>query len=432
MRFYTKKNEKLCEMYEKGKHPSGLEVVIIPKAHKKAFALFGTRYGSVDRVFKTDADQDFVTVPDGIAHFLEHKLFENEDGSDTFSHFAALGASCNAFTSTEMTAYLFSATDHYYENLKVLLKFVTEPYFTPETVEKEMGIIGQEIRMCADEPFHQLYYGLLDALFVNHNVKVDIAGTEETISHITSDILYRCYHTFYNLNNMLLVLCGPWDKKKVKAVLDEILTKSEDVHIERKYPSEPKRINRKKVVKEFSVGTPLFAVGMKEDDLKKRSRPEEILKKQAEHEILSDMLFGKSGELYNRLYDEGLIGDRFSIEYNLSKSYGYLLVFGESRRPEQVYNRIRETVKNASTLVKKEDFERSRKAVYARAVQDWNSTTEIAENFMDFAFSGTDMLSYPETIAEVSFEDIQRRVRLSYKPSRLVMSVVKPAKEKKV
>ncbi len=431
MRFYAKKNEKLGEMYEKGKHPSGLEVVIIPKAHKKAFALFGTRYGSVDRTFKTNLDEDFITVPDGIAHFLEHKLFENEDGSDTFSHFAALGASCNAFTSTEMTAYLFSATDHYYENLKVLLKFVTAPYFTPETVEKEMGIIGQEIRMGHDEPFHQLYYGLLDALFVNHNVKVDIAGTEETISHITSDILYRCYHTFYNLNNMLLVLCGPWDKKKVKKVLDEILNKSEDIRIERKYPTEPKRINKKKVVKEFPVGTPLFAVGMKEDDLKKRIRPEEILKKQAEHEILSDMLFGKSGALYNDLYDEGLIGDRFSIEYNLSSSYGYLLVFGESRRPETVFRRIKETVKNAASLVTKEDFERSRKAVYARAVQDWNSTTEIAENFMDFAFSGTDMLSYPETISAVNFEDIQKRICASYKPSRLVLSVVKPTKEKK-
>ena len=206
MRFYTTENQRLQEKYYRGKHASGLEVVIVPKAHKKAFALFGTRYGSVHRTFKTDRDTDFVTVPDGIAHFLEHKLFENEDGSDTFAHFAALGASCNAFTSTEMTAYLFSATDKYYENLAVLLGFVTRPYFTPETVEKEMGIIGQEIRMCHDEPFHQLYYGLLDALFVNHNVKVDIAGTEETISHITSDILYRCYNTFYNLNNMLLVL----------------------------------------------------------------------------------------------------------------------------------------------------------------------------------------------------------------------------------
>lgn len=283
-----------------------------------------------------------------------------------------------------------------------------------------------------DEPFHQLYYGLLDALFVNHNVKVDIAGTEETISEITSDILYRCYHTFYNLNNMLLVLCGPWDKAQVKKVLDQSLKKSEPIHIQTKFPSEPKRVNRKKVVKEFPVGTPLFAIGMKERDLKKRRKGTEILKQQAEHEILSDMLFGKSSELYNALYENGVISDKFSLEYNLSSSYGYLLVYGESRKPEAVYRRVRETVKNAMDLISRESFERSRRAVYSRAVQDWNSTTEIAENFMDFAFSGTDMLLYPDTIANVSYEDIQNRIRTSYRPGSMVLSVVKPKKEKKI
>ncbi len=432
MRFYKQENPRLQEMYVQGTHESGLKVVIVPKAHRKAFALFGTKYGSIHRTFKTQKDEDFITVPDGIAHFLEHKLFENEDGSDTFNHFAALGASCNAFTSNEMTAYLFSATDRYYENLEVLLRFVTSPYFTPETVEKEMGIIGQEIRMGQDEPFHQLYYGLLDALFVNHNVKVDIAGTEETISHITSDILYRCYHTFYNLNNMLLVLCGPWEKKQVADVLDRVLKPGEKLTIETQFPSEPRRVNKKKVVKECPVALPLFAVGMKEGDLKKRIRPEEILKKQAEHEILSDILFGKSSPFYNELYDAGLIGDKFSVEYNLSRTYGYLLLFGESRRPETVYRRIRETVKNAASLVTEEDFQRSRRAVYGRCVQDWNSTTEIAENFMDFAFSGTDMLRYPDVIAQVTLEDLMERIRLSYRTDRVVLSVVKPIKEKKV
>jgi len=431
MRFYTKENAFLQEKYQYANHPSGLKVVIVPKAHRKAFALFGTRYGSIHRVFKTDRDEDFVTVPDGIAHFLEHKLFENEDGSDTFSHFAALGASCNAFTSNEMTAYLFSATDHYYENLEVLLKFVTSPYFTPETVQKEMGIIGQEIRMVQDEPFHQLYYGLLDALFVRHNVKVDIAGSEESIAQIDDQILYRCYNTFYNLNNMLLVLCGPWEKKKVVAVMDRILKKSEKIQLEKRFPREPKRVNRKRVVKEFPVALPLFAVGMKEDDLKKNVSPEEFLEKQAQHEILSDLLFGKSSTFYNELYDQGLIGDKFSVEYNLSRSYGYLLLYGESRKPDTVYRRIRETVASALSILTREDFERSRRAVYSRSVQDWNSTTEIAENFMDFAFSGTDMLSYPDAIAKVKFEDLQKRCRLSYRPDRLVLSVVKPSKEKK-
>lgn len=431
MRFYTKENPRLQEKYYQGNHPSGLKVVIIPKAHKKAFALFGTRYGSIHRTFKTDADQDFITVPDGIAHFLEHKLFENEDGSDTFADFAALGASCNAFTSTEMTAYLFSATDHYEEALSVLLKFVTAPHFTPETVQKEMGIIGQEIRMGHDEPFHQLYYGLLDALYVNHNVKVDIAGTEETISHITHEILYRCYNTFYDLSNMLLVLCGPWNKAGVVKVLDETLKESRGVKIETAFPSEPKRIHKKKVVKEFPVALPLFAVGMKEGDLKKRIRPEEILKKQAEHELLSDILFGKSSRFYNEMYDKGLVGDKFSVEYNLSRSYGYLLILGESHRPETVYRYIRETVKNAAALLTPEDFERSRRAVYARCVKDWNSTTEIAETFMDFAFAGTDMLDYPDAIAAVTLEDLQERIRKSYRADRIALSVVKPIKEKK-
>ena len=430
MRFITKENALLGEKYYEGTHSSGLKTVIIPKAHKKAFALFGTRYGSIHRTFKTDADENFVTVPDGIAHFLEHKLFENEDGSDTFNHFAANGASCNAFTSNEMTAYLFSATDRYYENLKTLLTFVTTPYFTPETVQKEMGIIGQEIRMGLDEPFHRLYYGLLDALFVNHNVKIDIAGTEETISHITSDILYRCYHTFYNLNNMLLVLCGPWDKKKVKDVMDACLKASEKRTITTECPKEPKRIHKKKVETFSPVAIPLFAVGMKEGDLKKRIRPAEILKKQAEHEILSDVLFGKSSAFYNELYDAGLLGDKFSVEYNLSRDFGYLLLLGETRRPETVYKKVRETVKNALEILSEEDFIRSRRAVYSRSVQDWNSTTEIAENFMDFAFSGTDMLLYPETVKNVSFEDVKQRIRLSYRTDKLALSAVKPGKEK--
>lgn len=431
MRFITQKSALLQEECARGRHASGLEVVIIPKKHRKAFALLGTRYGSIDRVFKTDKDEDFVTVPDGIAHFLEHKLFENEDGSDTFARFAALGANANAFTSNEMTAYLFSATDHYLENLAVLLDFVTHPYFTPETVQKEMGIIGQEIRMGQDEPFHRLYYGLLDALYHEHNVKVDVAGTEETIARITCDTLYRCYRTFYNLHNMLLVLCGPWDKRRVKQVLDEHLAPSEPIRIETRAPAEKKRIHKKKVVQEASVAIPLFAVGMKEDDLKKRIRPEEFLKKQAEHEILSDLLFGKSSDFYNELYDKGWINDRFAIEYNLSKSFGYLLFYGESRRPAAVAKKIAERVRCAASLLTEEGIERSRKVVYSRAVQEWNSTTEIAETYLDFAFSGTNMLDYPRIIASVTPEDLQARIEKSYHPARLALSIVKPIKEKK-
>ncbi len=429
MRFTEKKSDVLQEKYYRGRHESGLLVTLIPKNHQKAFALFGTRYGSIDRTFKTEKDADFVTVPDGIAHFLEHKLFENADGTDTITRFAAQGANCNAFTSNEMTAYLFSATDRYYENLKVLLDFVTHPYFTKETVEKELGIIGQEIRMGQDEPFHQLYYGLLDCLFVNHNVKVDVAGTEETISHITSDLLYRCYETFYHLSNMELVLCGNWEKKKVARVLDEVLKPGERIVIDRSYPEEPKCLAAPKMVKSCPVAIPLFAVGMKEADLPKRISSFDILKKEAEHEILADMLFGKSSDFYNDLYEKGLINEKFSVEYNLSRSYGYLLLFGETKKPEKVYREIRNVVKNAAEKICESDLERSRKAVYARCVQDWNSTAEIAETFMEFSFAGTDMLDYPKAIAEVTLDDLYKRIEKSYSTRRMALSVVEPIKE---
>lgn len=428
MRFYVKENGRLHEKYFRGVHESGLQIVLIPKEHKKAFALFGTRYGSIHRTFKTASDSDFITVPDGIAHFLEHKLFENEDGSDSFARFAALGANCNAFTSNEMTAYLFSATENYYENLEVLLDFVTHPYFTPETVKKEMGIIGQEIRMCEDEPFHALYYGLLDAMYRDHNVKVNVAGTEETISHITSDILYRCYHTFYNLRNMQLVLCGAWDKRKVAAVCDKILEKSEKCPVECRFPREGKRLNYKKSVKTAPVAIPLFAVGLKERDLPKRTSSEGILKKEAQHEILADILFGKSSALYNDLYEKGLVNDKFSVEYELSRTYGYLYLSGESRYPDKVFRAIRRAVENAAEEITAENLERSRRAVYARAIQDWNSTSGIAESFMAFSFAGADMSDYPDAVAKVTLDDLLNRIRLSYHPRLLALSVVKPHK----
>ena len=429
MRFYESKSDLIGEKVFRGRHASGLEVVIVPKDHEKAFALFGTRYGSVDRTFKTQHDADFVTVPDGIAHFLEHKLFENEDGSDTFARFAETGASCNAFTSTEMTAYLFSATKDYYQNLDILLDFVTHPYFTEQTVQKEMGIIGQEIRMGLDEPFHALYYNLLGALYHDHPIKVDVAGTEETISHITADILYRCYRTFYNPSNMLLVLAGKWDKKKVAEAVDRhIPADAEKISITRSFPKEKRGIVRRRVETKGEVALPLFAIGLKEGDLKKRQTSLDILKKEAEHEILSDLLFGRTSALYNRLYEEGLISEKFDVEYNLSPSCGTLLLYGESRKPEKIFRAVRDTVKNAASLLEQGDFERSRRAVYAGAVQDWNSTTEIAEAYMDFAFSGADMLRYPEVIAAVTKEDLLRRIEKSYRPAALALSVVKPVK----
>lgn len=205
-------NERLGEQYIRVVHPSGLTILLCPMPDfATTYALFGTNYGSVDNCFKTDPEAEFTKLPDGIAHFLEHKLFESEDG-DAFSLFAETGASANAYTSFDKTCYLFSCTDAFIPSLKALLTFVQAPYFTQQTVEKEQGIIGQEIRMYEDSPGWQVTFQLLEALYHDNPVKVDIAGTVESIAQIDADLLYRCYHTFYNLSNMVLSIAGKFDR----------------------------------------------------------------------------------------------------------------------------------------------------------------------------------------------------------------------------
>ena len=254
----------LNEKYYKIAHSSGLTVFVYPKALSTAYVMFSTHYGSLERTFRTD-DGSFVTVPDGVAHFLEHKLFEEEDGSDAFAKFAPLGASANAFTSHEMTSYLFSTTDHLEEALTVLLDFVTHPFFTDENVKKEQGIIAQEIGMCEDDPNNRLYYALMRSLFRDHNIKIDIAGTVESIAEITPTTLYQCYRTFYSLSNMVLTVCGDISPEAVMDVVSRTLPEEKDTKvIECTYPEETKEVASSRCDLSMSVATPLFALGIKD------------------------------------------------------------------------------------------------------------------------------------------------------------------------
>lgn len=415
-------------------HPCGLEIALIPKEQKKAYALFATRYGSVDRVFKTAEDEDFLTVPDGIAHFLEHKLFDNEDGSDTFAQFSNHQASANAFTSNEMTAYLFSSTEDYYENLRTLLTFVTHPYFTEETVKKELGIINQEIGMYRDDPYYQVYFGLVNALYRESNLKIDIAGTEESIAQITPEILYRCHRSFYDPHNMLLCLCGPFEPEAVWRLCDEILPAGKDQQLQKRYPAEPEAIAQRCVESHRSVSLPLFLVGMKDVSFSPEDSSEEKTKRMLEHELLCDMLFSKSADLYQSLYDEGLVTDGFSATYNFSANYGFLEMGGESRDPHRVFDAVLALVKSAladpEAALTQEDFDRCKKAFYSRMIQNWNSPSQIAHSFVDLHFQGVDMLSLQESIAKITREDLIRRLQASYATERFALSIVSPIPQK--
>ncbi|MBO7254718.1 MAG: insulinase family protein, partial [Clostridia bacterium] len=264
MKIETRENKRLGEKYYYTKHSSGLDIYLFPKSFTTTYAVFATKYGSIDRVFRVQGEMEDTTIPDGLAHFMEHKLFENEDGTDTFSRYAKFGGSANAYTSFEKTAYLFYATDNVKENLEVLLDFVRHPYFTKETVDKEQGIIGQEIKMYDDLPSWRVYFNMLSALYQNHPVKIDIAGTVESIAEITPEILHKTYKCFYNLSNMVLCLSGNIEMEDVLEVADKVLTsKDEEIKIERKYPAEPEEIAEEKIVQSLDVAIPLYNIGLK-------------------------------------------------------------------------------------------------------------------------------------------------------------------------
>lgn len=424
----TKKSEFLKEEYYTYKHKSGLDVYVFPKKLSTSYALFATRYGSIDSKFKLEGDKDFTVVPDGIAHYLEHKLFENPNGEDTFTRYARYGANANAYTGNTMTAYLFSCTSNFKESLEILLDFVSTPYFTPETVEKEQGIIAQEIGMYDDHPFRRLYHMMLEAMYEKHNVRINVAGTVESISHITADILYECYRVFYNLSNMMLIVCGDVSVDEVSEVCDKVLAEQAPVNIIRDYPEEKADVYMPRYEYAMQVAKPLFALGIKDVDI-----PEDAflrMKKSAAADIVNDVLFGKASEFYNALYEEGLLSNSFSAGYSICKSYAYNSLFGDSSDPDKVFVAFKECVDGAKKNgLCREDFERSKRALYAAMIKWFDSTEEIANNFLQFKLDDGDLLDYADAVSSVTYEDACALLKASYKDEYYSLAIVKPLEE---
>ncbi|HAN20206.1 MAG: hypothetical protein A2Y15_09785 [Clostridiales bacterium GWF2_36_10] len=424
MSFTIKENAYLNERYYYKKHKSGLPIYVFPKKHSTAFAVFGTKYGSTDATFKTDEDAEFFTIPDGVAHFLEHKLFEDENGDDAFVRYAKFGGSANAFTSFVRTAYLFSCTNNFDENLEVLLDFVTHPFFTEQTVKKEQGIIGEEIKMYEDNPGWRVFFNMLGAMYVNNTVRNDIAGTIESISQITPEILYKCYNTFYNLNNMALCVCGDVTPEQVEIICDKALKEAESIKIERKYPEEPLHINKERVTLELEIAQPIFNIGIKDVPV---SNPDDFLKKEAVNEIILQLMFGKSSNFYNHHYESGLINNKFAASFEQAVNYAYVEVSGSCENPDAVKDAVCEEI----TLRKikfftEEEFERAKRVVYANNLHNFNSTEDIATSFLSYIFTGTDILDYPVIISDVTYEDAKNTLLSSYDINKCALSIVFP------
>ena len=414
------KSERAHDSYFKLKHSSGLTIYVYPKeGYRSAYAIIGTNYGSVNTCFSVDGGEK-ITVPDGIAHYLEHKLFESEEG-DAFARYAKTGASANAYTSFEKTCYLFSCTDRFEESFEILLDFVQDPYFTAETVAKEQGIIGQEIKMYDDSPDWRVMFNMLENMYHNHPVKIDIAGTVESIAEITAEKLYDCYNAFYNLNNMALCVAGNVTVEPVLKICDKMLKPCEEHKITNYFEHEPSEIVNPYVEQSFPVMVPLFNLGFKES-------PEKIdEKKLAQTDILLSMLASPTSKLYRKLMDENLINSSFTYELFEGPGYCSVIFGGESRSPRQAAEIIKQYIADVKRNgLDKEDFEIAKKSVYGDVISSLNNVGSIANTIEAYHFNGNELFSYIDAVAGTTFDDITARLSEMLDVNNCTLSVIKP------
>lgn len=428
IRFKTYENSLLKEKYYKYTHICGLDIYVFPKKLSSTYAILGTRYGSIDNCFGITDKEGLISVPDGIAHFLEHKLFANEDGSDSFEHFSAFGADANAYTDYDKTAYLFSCTDNFSESLTELIEFVTHPYFTEEAIKRECGIIAQEIKMYEDNPAESCYCGMLGGLYGHHSIRKNICGTLESISKITPELLYECYRVFYNPSNMALIVCGDVELADVIKIADKHLPKeatSADIIRSSQNALEAPSVFSSRVSKKMKVAKPLFNIGIK--DIEIPHDPKERQKKDVGMSILNEILFSRSGVLYTELFESGLISPDISYCYTINSSFAFNSISGKADDPETVIKRISQHIKDSLiTGISREDFERGKRVIYAEFIKEFDSTEGIANNLLSFTFDSFDIFEYIDVISDIDFEYVSNLFSRAFKDEFFTMSVVYP------
>lgn len=418
--------DQLQEKLYMEKLENGLSVYVLPKSgFHKTYATFTTKYGSIDNHF-IPPNREEMQVPDGIAHFLEHKMFEEEEG-DIFHEFSKYGASANAFTSFDRTAYLFSSTDHVERNITTLLNFVQNPYFTDENVEKEKGIIEQEIRMYQDNPDWRVYFGFISSLYHDHPVKIDIAGTVDSIYKITKEMLYTCYETFYHPSNMLLFVVGAVDPDSIFSLVrknQEGKDYTYQPEIKRLFKSESEEVAIPKHEISLSVGVPKCMMGFKERHVGLQG--DKMLKQEFVSSLFLDMVIGPSSNFYQELMDSGLIDDSFGSDYNLEKDYGFSVMGGNSKDPEQLVDKIQEHFKSIQNNGLNElDFERSRKKNIGAFLKSLNSPEFIANQFTRYQFNEMNLFHVIPMLEEITFADVQQRVKEHVNLDRFAVCIVR-------
>ncbi len=415
------------------RHESGLTVYITPTSMKTAYAVLSVGYGSVHTEF-TDSEGALHKTPAGIAHFLEHKMFEMEGGEDAFEMFAAYGASANAYTSASRTSYLFSCTEHFNESLTVLLRMVFSPYFSEQSVRKEKSIIRQEILSYEDQVAGKLYLGVMGGLYEKHPIRVGICGTTDSIARITPELLYTCYRAFYVPENMVLSIAGDIDPRHVQGMLDSVLAEllprnapaCASCHID-------KDIAKPKVKESeyfMTLARPILEIGIKDCDFP--SEKTAMARRHLLVDIALQCAFGADSLLYERLQKTGLLNEAFSLDYSDEPGCAFALLAAESDDPSAVSDAVYAEMERMRRNPPSEaDFERHIRCVYADYVRLFDSTEEIAEETLDNFFTGVDLLTVGELIFSLTYGEFTDTVRALFDIENCTKTVVYPHEWKK-
>ena len=417
-------NSKVKEKLYIEKLENGLTVMIIPKKNiQKKYIIWGTHYGSNDSSFIVPGETEITEVPKGVAHFLEHKMFEQENGRNSLDVLTALGVNANAYTTNDHTAYLYECTDNFYLALDEFMDYIQHPYFTDENVEKEKGIIGQEIMMYDDYPDWKVYLNALECMYHKHPVKLDITGTIETISKINKEILYKCYNTFYNPSNMVMVISGDFEPNEVlEEIKKRILPKESKGEIKRIFEEEPKDVVKNKVEQKMEVSKPIYTIGIKDVSAENNEK----VKKHIAIEILLNILVGASSEWFKDLYDIGNTYSTPSFEYEFNTNYAHILITGQSNNPDELFEKFKEQIKKIiDEGINKEDFERTRRMIYGEYVKEYNDVVDIARMFLSDYFKGINSFEYLEEINIISLEYVNQILKEVFQEKKIILSVVK-------
>ncbi|EME5379808.1 TPA: M16 family metallopeptidase [Enterococcus faecium] len=389
--------------------PNGLTVYLLPKNdYHKTYGLFSTNYGSIDNEFIPYGEKEKVKVPDGIAHFLEHKLFEKEDG-DVFQLFGKQGASANAFTSFTKTSYLFSTTDQVEKNLTTLIDFVQAPYFTEETVNKEKGIIGQEIQMYEDDPNWRMFFGILNNLYPTHPLHIDIAGTVESIDKITAQDLYTCYRAFYQPSNMVLFVVGKMEPEKLMKLIrenQEAKNFPPKQEIVRYFPENTKEIIKQSAL-EAAITRDKFVLGIKGLDTLPQEGTE-LLRYKTAINLLFQMILGNTSRNYLAMYNQGIIDDSFGFEFSLDREFHFADFSGDTDEPEKAAEKVKEIILGFADdpEVSETNLDLLKKKMLGQYFQSLNSIEYIANQFTQSLFGDRTLFDLPEIIDSIQMKDV--------------------------